>query len=718
MQTNRQALKLTLLAVLIAALALTLWLLFQPSAYSTSTGGIVDPGIGVSASRTRLPLAGNCFDLTWNAPPDAAVTLDGAPVQSSGTQSLCAFRDHTYVLELANAAQATRVEIPVSVVTGSPLFWIVAVTPLILLLTLVQMQIPGVLTAPLDRHTPIPVIELVVVIAGFALLTLLLWIPYGFAGNVSVDQWEYRSWFVSDIFPLFHAPISPQRPFTYINEWFNYLLTPETFVTTNLLLYGYMVVKSILTWALVRRLVPSQPILALGVAVLALLHPMEQFYLGAVSLQMTLVILLITAHLLLSYWRRPTILRFNLALIFALLSSATYEAAIPTLFFMPLILLIDTPRLSRRWWTVAAIWVVMPIFWMAYFGVWLISSPSTYFDRSLEAQDATIPQAIVRGYANILTARYWDMREALIAAIRPLDVSTLLLGAAGVVITAIMGWRLALNRAVERFPVRLLIPFVIGGLGVILLGIAMYLPSGFRTSYIYLLRHPYFISTLGAALIFAAIITLIPRRWLQTLLLALIAGVSVIHLLAMHDILQRTWGGRAHAFVLITEALPAVASGAEIVLVDDSQYDDVGKFLFQAVFDSGVRTLYEDPNVHARNCLSVVDQLPAPDTDAYKLFPCMFTPEGLNAPGYEANRDAPPYVVYRGERELLPYDRLVILHYTDERGMELLETIPPEWVEASGADTSAYDPLAWVDVDAPLPRRVESMLMPAERYFP
>jgi len=632
--------------------------------------------------------------------------------------------------------------------TESPLFWLVAMTPLFVTFALIQWRWAqvfqphpltpspsvGTRNGASDEKQPHPIApspngegetsaasggeakrftftELAIVTIGFAVLIIALWIPFGLNGNAAGETWEYRGWIEANVFPFMHAPISPQRPFTFINEWLSYVITPDSFVGLNALMIFYLISKGVMLWALIRRLLPAYTGLALAVAVIFTLFPIEQFYyMGAISLQTSMFLLLIGAHLLLTTWRKPSPLLFIAASIFALCAYATYEVALPFVILLPVALLLDTPRLSRRWFAVALMWAILPLLWIGYFVLWLLTSPSQYFAQQAQAAqivDVSVPRALVQVYYNALIGLLIPVGRAVWNGVRSLEMPAIL-GAVGVVIAALVGWRVI--RVDKDLPIRRAIALIVAGLVIIGVGVIMYTPSRAFTGYAYYGSYTYYVSILGAALIFGTVIVLLlPNRWWQTVVIALVAGVLVINLVRQHQISRVNTADQSAALARIVSAIPHITPGTNILVLDESSDQAVGGYFYHWVLDGAMRVIYDESDLRTRKCdLRVTAESEA--INALSAYWCAFTPEGVNVRGYEINHDVEPYSFYRGERELFPYDQLVIVHHTDE-GTRLLDAIPPEWIE-----TDAYQPLARVDLSAPLPPRYESMLVPALRF--
>jgi hypothetical protein len=705
MHTANRALIISLIVVSIAAAALTLWLLIAPSPLDVD---------GVHVSRTSLPLQGSCFDLTWES--SAPAQIDGVPVE--GAQTLCAWRDHTYTLTLDGA----DVSIPIRVVTASPLFWLIALTPIFCLTALAQITFRSVfsltpnpsltgeglntghLSPPLRSERgaggEVRFSEIALVVIAFAALVILLWLPFGINSNVNRDNWEQRGWFEAGVYPMFHAPISPQRPFTYVHEWIAYVISAETFAGYNLLLMGDLLLKGALTWLLLRRLLPGQPVIAWGAGLAFMLHPIDPFVMFGLNSQQAVVMTLIAANLLLWYWRRPSPLAFGIAQAAAISACAFYETVLPVVALLPVLLLIDTPRLSRRWLSVTALWLVLPALWLLYFVVWLTSSPSPYFTmtQGIPAGIGGTLRGIALIYVNALPSAYWDAARSLT---RSFD-SRLLYGLVAFVVAALIGWRVI--RRADPLPLKRAAALIAIGLGAILAGMAMIIPSSLFTIYVESAAHPYYMATLGAALVVGALLAFVPRR-VQFAAAALIAGVSAAYLINVHRGEQVNNADTARSLAAVVETIPSVEPGTTILLLDQSTGTALNLPLINASLEAGLHLLYETGDLRARLCSDPPEAAPL-------VYGCDFTPAGVDVQGYEIARDVAPFAFYRGERELLPYETLVIVLYDDD-GLRLLTELPPEW----DIETDAYRPLEHVDVNAPRPRRYDSMLLPHAPFF-
>lgn len=690
---------ISLAAVIVVTLAFTVFSLFlAPAPLSVSADGI-----SADASRTRLPLAGNCFDLSWQAAD--GVTLDGEPVESAGTRTLCTWRDHTYTL----TAVGQSLSVPITIVSAAPTFWIVAVTPLFALAALALLSFPRLFAPPADSAARPPVnltpVEVVIVGAVFFGLVIALWLPFGLGGNATVDNWEYRSWFETPgAFPVLSAPVSPHRPLAYLSDGLNYLVTPDSFIGLNVLLIGYLGVKALLAYTLLRRLMPAHRMLAFAVALVFLLHPVDPFYMGGISVQLTLVVILIAAHLLLSFWRQPSLITFGAAQLFALIAVAIYEVPIPLMMALPVMLLLDAPRLSRRWLAVAALWALVPAAWGAYFVVWYVTAPSPYFARA--ANDVptggfSTAHAMLQVYLRSLVSLYDDVARSVWAALRGRDLLSLGLGAGGALLTFALLWRA--GQPSSRLSLRRAAALIAGGLAIIFLGMVVYVPSALFAAYAFFLTHPYFIINLGAALVTGTVIALLPRRFLQVGALALFVGAMIPYLIAQHGTAQDNAGYTSRVLTPIVRLVPSFQPGTHVLILDEDQR--VTQFLFQYVLEAGMQTVYGQGDLRARHCSTRVDADVTERIDTNMQAWCEFTPDGVNVKGYDEFRDVPAYLYYRGEREVWDYARLVVIQVTED-GIGVLPELPPAW----GVSSDAYRPLERVTFDAPTPRRYQTMI--------
>jgi hypothetical protein len=555
----------------------------------------------------------------------------------------------------------------------------------------------------------------------YALLAASLWFPFGWqVGDLS----DLRAFYVdieNGLLPLI-APADP-RPLMLLATHLARALTPDSFVGANLLLWALLTLKALALYALMRQMLPRQPLLAFAAGALALILPVDTgvFWLVTINIHGYALGALTAAALLIAQWRQPRLWRWPLIALAQLLA-LSYEAAFLPLLIVPALLpLIDRP--SRRMLRVALLWWALPLAAIVRFALLFTSSAASGYQASLIALGADAPGQMARALARVyerhaitgwieafdwLTRRAaWELSWFVSAAI----------GAAGAALGAAA--HAAARGTDARLPLRTGLLALLVGAGLIGAGFAAFLPTVYRdinyrvhlfsvfgaaialaVPLIWLLdlpRRPRQIGfllgssasfALASRLPIAAAIGLagmlaLPRRAAAAALLGAVTGAGALLLIDQHDryvqiVRQQDW-----ILSQIVTAAPAIAPETVIVVFDAPDRTGYAAFEWQrGVFESALRFLYQT---------SLAGFFCIPDGRTFGFFneQCALTVEGIR-------------LTSSAGETLFPFERALLFDFTREGGLSLR---PP------GADLPGYDPGARIDASAPPPPRAFTALI-------
>ncbi len=443
-----------------------------------------------------------------------------------------------------------------------------------------------------DRVRSIP--TGIIVAAALAVLVAILWLPFGLNVGFTGDDWILFQQ-VDEGDAMSHT--SATRLFTPVPFILAYNLNPGHFSAINLFLALLLVAKGYLCYAILRRLHAATP-LAFAAAVLSILMPADTgiFYLGAMTIQFALVCYLLALYLLLVAWERGWMLAL-LGMGFVQLGCVgIYESVYPLIVFTPLVLLLVRRGTRRRLIRYALLWYAVPFLYALWYAFIVLSFP-----RALQYQGSLIESptiaAIITSLFNIY-GRHFVGGWLDSAGVSPAE--HLLLGAlAGVIAFAVCV--ALLRRARLDSEPRLTLKLAVGGLAVIGLGVALYLPTSLRNE---TLRTFYF-SSVGAAVALAAVLWWGARRPLIfAALVGVFAGVGMLRLLDQHRSYYDESERQQAALTELARALPSPEPGSGIVVVDETPDGALANLIHGPHYlEYMLPTLYDDCSLEAELCL-------------------------------------------------------------------------------------------------------------------
>jgi hypothetical protein len=569
-------------------------------------------------------------------------------------------------------------------------------------------------------------------VLALALLTFALWLPFGWNVAPLIDGWVLQSRADLDDLPFYYPEISPTRPLTYAPWVIADLLTPDSFVAQNALYALAMFGTGAAMYGLLRRLLPDQPALAWFGAALMIVFPADHgiFYLDAVNIRYSLMFTVIAIYGLLLYWQRPTLARLLLMLGAQIISLLMYEVGIPLLLSLPFLLLwVEQGRVSRRWWGVSALWSAFPLAWFAFFVNALLNGSAAYqkslLDSSIDV--ANILSGIVFVYRqNLWTGFAFGWGHLFDALPGGVTLGMIGLVALVCVVVALVGWG-----DIHPFPpvsARRAGWLAVWGMAALIAGFVMYIPTDDFHNIDYIWRLYYFTSfgatialiagllalvnlrrplrlvlyaaglfllvgfqppVYGLLVILIGALLLLPKQFAFASVAALLIGLAMLRGLEQHNGHAARGEAQKRLAAGVIEQAPAVANGSLLLVLDRSTEGEMRAYAFNYVFEYALALTYGHHRYSGRICYYVN---PRPSEF------CRFEDGQVTVSG-----------VWGGE-QTFPYEQVIAFRYDETDGMVLLDMLP----ELSEVDTSAYNPRALIDADAPLPPRLFTMLENAQ----
>jgi hypothetical protein len=504
-------------------------------------------------------------------------------------------------------------------------------------------------------------------VLAITLISIALWLPFGFKTTGLVEEWslasafnEGQKLFFVDQNSVYHEHAT--RPLSFAPFNLAYLLDPNSFVGLNLLLLTLFVSRGVFAYLLLRALLPGRDTLAFFAAVIFLLYPADAgwFALRAINVHFAITWYLAAAYLLLVYFEKPNVKLLVLMWAAVFVSVLTYEIVYPVIAITPVLLLYKAHRLNRRVIVTTFLWYLFPILAGLRVLFILLTPATTLYTTSVISQTLRIdliPQRIVQVYWRSFIGGW---AEALHSMQRPL--LQLLLGLASAATSLAV-----LNHLMRRSPIdkkiRIFQPLLLFGFGLafIILGFSPYLLSSVISAQIW---RTFYLPSFGAALCIALLIDRL-LGWKRTgqivaTLLVFVASASAYQQHESYVVLsleqQRLLGE-------MLQIAPAINGETTVVVIyDDGMIPrDVWHFAYGLHFRHALDYLYDTTGINAFLCAS---------SEVVTLEgQCQFRENEFfyNTPIVTATE-----VV---ESQSTPYHDLLVFEYTYENELQLVENL-------------------------------------------
>jgi hypothetical protein len=506
-----------------------------------------------------------------------------------------------------------------------------------------------------------------------ALLVAMLWLPFGINVGFTGDDWIYFHQADAGILMMAASPLRLFQPLPWL---IGYALAPGHFAGINLCFALLMFGKGYLVYAILNRLTAPRP-LAFAAAVLSLLLPADigVFSMEALSIQFAVVCYLLALYLLILYRDRP---RFSLLLgmwISLVGCVATYEVVYPLILFSPLVLLLRH-KFNRRFIGTTLLWYLVPALNAVWF-VWIIVN----FPRAFAYQGGRVTgfslSAIMISLFNIYKRHFVDgWLQGRISA-NSLYLLLAVLSALAIGGVCVLLWRR--EPIVQRS--RLPLIFAVSGLVIIGLGVALYLPTDLRDETF----RTYYFSSIGAALTLAVLFWWVARRpWVFALLVGVFVSLGTIQLLDQHQRYRDESLREQSALRTLVQALPAVAAGSGIVVIDETPHSEFIQTVRGFRFEYIMATLYQDYSLESALCSPG-------EFGTSEQSRCRFTGDGIVIPSI------------RSRYFVRPYAQLIFVRY--DGVFSVVNDLTPY----TGAPVADYHPERLYNAAAPLPSRIADL---------
>jgi hypothetical protein len=406
------------------------------------------------------------------------------------------------------------------------------------------------------------------VISFLLLLSISLWIPFGF----NISCYSDGTFMLAFVERGVSINLNEFRPFTFLPWWLGHVLYPENFIGVNIVFFFLLWMRGIFVYLILKKL-RMRPIIAAASSALALVYPADAgfFFVGAINIHMAVVLFLVAIYLLFQYATiKPRWYILLLMWLALALSVSSYEAGYPLIVFSPLVLLLfHLP--FRKFIGLTILWYAVPLLNVVRVFVAITANSTVANYQNGLLQNSTGLADVLRSIVNTYTrSLYIGWRLGTLEATTWTYVFLAL--AAGLISICVYSFLIrrethTANRKEMRFY------FVVALVGFVVIGIGFmaYLPTALN--FVAFRTHLY--SSLGAALFVVTVLwmfcALLPlKRIVFVSLISMLIGLATLHLLNQHAEFA-TKANIENAVVLkVVNMLPELKPNTTVLIVDDS----------------------------------------------------------------------------------------------------------------------------------------------------
>lgn len=536
-----------------------------------------------------------------------------------------------------------------------------------------------------------------VALGTFLVLIIFLYAPFGIDSIGQSESWTHIAYFEGRPTKLAREAVA--RFWIYLPDFSARLISSNSFVGFHLLYLFMLFGKSVLLYAILRRLKIAH-LIAFIFSILVLVYPVNSDFMNLRSTPhaFSKLALLISIYYVLDFRDNPSRSRLLGVWLSLLFCVASYQNAFVIIALIPILWWWRRPRLSWSNFNLTVVWALIPAAQLIYTSLlanagWKYYG-ATYLTRTLRQERSVFEiasnqlEVIAKVYLETF-AHGW--REALNHLshnewIAPALAALLLVGIAAGYLT----WQ----SSASMFPSsRQSVIGILGGLFFILPAIAVMM---WFEKYQSELWRMYIYVPIGAAAVVISLLLLLVRpikgfRYRQALVIAvtlLLAFPAFSRLFAQHAHFVNRANAKAKILMQIVEQAPAFEPDAELILMTkmsgaELSRKGVGELRIK-MLDSASYILYGESRPAAAY-MCILSQ------------PCSEDDIAIRRGRLEDSTD---------------FSNLVIFHLHDDLSVELLAELPPE---LGGSSNDSYDPGRLIDTSAPVPPRALTMLASARR---
>ncbi|HCS39509.1 MAG TPA: hypothetical protein DIW44_07990 [Anaerolineaceae bacterium] len=569
----------------------------------------------------------------------------------------------------------------------------------------------------------------------YLILILFYWAPFSWNLLPHLDLWTnpYYPEKAPQILDLIEIPFSlfKTRPFVFSFFHLGPMITPNSFIGYNIVIAITLYLKSIFTYALVKRILNGSIQIAFLAGVLAPIWPGESriFELEYAAYHAGSLLVLISIYLLVCYWQKPKTFLLILSLYTLLWSLGFYEHAALTAITAPMIILIREKKITKRFIFVTSFWIVAPILKLLSFGFSLLfkSTERSYELSMLDISHPfmTIIETIKFCYESNFVSwfnRLWDMVYSKHSLITPKIINYSIFSCTIVVIVLIFLFILnSKKKNQDDLPSFTLInnhyrSFLIYCLASIYIAYFLFVPTSKRFLTIRTFIYPAVWTAISVSIILWIISFLRKNKFKQQiiyiLLTSIITGAAILTSLLGHaqiiDYEVNYFGDSFPIFNLV----PAIKEKTVVVLIDNTPKKSGFRIRgTNRLITRVLRFVYNDNSIRGIVCRQ---------DDPGQT--CVFEKEYLVTPVVSGliNSINPRTTIIdsnNDEKEIFTYDQMIILDYLDINHVTILSKIPTEFTFFNLLGTTPEEYIPYENICQNVETGCHSAASRLESYF-
>jgi hypothetical protein len=526
---------------------------------------------------------------------------------------------------------------------------------------------------------------------GYLLIIITLWLPVGLSPTGVLEEWRGRAYMDGgyESIGAYGIPLLSDwqsRPVSPIPAYISYLIAPDDYSGSHIVAIIILWAKSLLIYLLLKTLLPHHLLPAFFIGAIFTLYPADT---AVVSLRVLhyhaqIALFLFAVYLLLQYWKNPHWSKLLLMWLMLMGSMLITESVYPFAFLTPALLLLQDPKLTRRFFVVSILWYLIPLLTFVY-------SYYSLFVSNVSWQSEIIDIRTPRFYLDTMLQVYYIN---LVGGWRIAQANTRLLAggtefaamSVSMVASLLCGtWFAVYQDKSQKLSVKKLSVILISSLVLIGTGFAVFLVTDRAES----IFRVFLLSSLGAAvfwgyLLFALSYTLLNKYWRVVYILGMtfLVGIAAVR----HMYVQYTYAelSQQEGYFLqqITQQAPRFQSPTFILfLPDNASYNHIPlDFTSSAVLSSALQYIYADyENIQG-------------------VFFCSdFWGE------CRLEHDSVFILDSMGNEMIIAYNDLVIFSMNEEGVVQLVSSM---------AQSDDYNPMNHIDSQAMLPSRMRMFDLP------
>lgn len=657
-----------------------------------------DISLSYWANHNLIIFPDECVQVTWSVVGASQINFNGQDVtglENPASGEHCTSDDNTATLEIV----ANDGEVYTHTLSIPSLFPHVEHTTLFVYWSLIGIILAVLIYIPLliQKLRQVESIKQEydwVVIAGFFMFILLLYLPFGFT---SIGHWE--EWIINAYIEGKQADIISSemvsRFWVIVPHTLAYIISSESFIGYHLVNFLMFWGKLVLLYGIFRHLNVSR-LYAFLATILFMVYPVNSALMSLRSfpMQFSMISLLLATFLVLDYRKAPTrlhLLGIWLALTFNVTSN---ESAYVIILVIPLLWCLKDRKISWEKFNLTAIWYLYPAFKVA----WLLFLSST--ERNFY-QSGIVNTAV--GSSEVASDNLGIFSRVMQAVYRNTFVDSwqdafgsvegnpfIFLALVMTLLVICMAWWLSRES--------ITVPSLPRIIGAIFAGFLFIIPSVGVLMWIPLYRNDlwrmYFYIPIGATIVVIGLVVLITRfitheqfrRIVVLVITAILIFPSTTRLLSQHATYVTSANNKAKVISEIIEQAPQVDPSTHIILTtamtnEQLQQLEIFEFVRRDMLDSVFAVIYRDhPPQYAYFCL--ID-------------------------GTCSTTDAELTLFYPVEQEV-NYQNILLFEVYDDLSVKLLDDLPASL--GFPEDNQHYNPSLLIHSSTNVPSRANTML--------